>query len=235
MSNCNSCYLVDNIYCSDLDGTLIKGDITEGGENFMGVPEFMYEYHYDLIPASGLALYPTYADYSKEYYRRADAYDTGAYLMPSLIYQPSQDEVIAEYWESTISKYFVDYTKNYLTKKAGQGCNVWLVTGSSLPYVSPCANYIDIDRIVAVEPDKIISYGPGKIERMQELTNEQLTGVAGYIGDTWNNDGPIMTTIRNYNKCASLKYIYHNQEINDVMANLKKYNIKRVNAYNVVV
>ena len=31
------------------------------------------------------------------------------------------------------------------------------------------------------------------------FTNKELNGVAGYIGDTWNNDGPIMSTLRNYN------------------------------------
>ncbi len=94
---------------------------------------------------------------------------------------------------------------------------------------------MDIDRIVAIEPTKMISYGPGKMKRVQELTNKQLTGIAGYIGDSWNNDGLIMTTLRNYNECASVQYIYHNHTINDVMLNLERYDIKRIDAYNVVV
>jgi hypothetical protein len=40
-----------------------------------------------------------------------------------------------------------------------------------------------------------------------------------------------MSTLRNYNKYASIQYIYHNQAINDVILNLKRYNIKKVDAY----
>ena len=226
------CCNIDNIiYCSDLDGTLIKGDCTEGSAYYMGIPEYLY--------SIGLVIsvkYPTYLDYSTEYFRRVDLEDTGAYAMPYEIYDPTtQDPAIIDYWASTISNFFVDYTKDYLEKKASKGNKVWIVSASPLVYIAPILNYMDIDRIVAIEPTKMISYGPGKMKRVQELTNKQLTGIAGYIGDSWNNDGLIMTTLRNYNECASVQYIYHNQTINDVMLNLERYDIKRIDAYNVVV
>lgn len=116
-------------------------------------------------------------------------------------------------------------------KKAKKGYKIWIVSASPLIYIAPIVNYLTIDKIVAIEPSKIISYGPGKVKRIEALTNKQLNGVSGYIGDSWNNDGLIMSTLRNYNKCAVIQYIYHNQTLNDVILNLKRYNIKKVNAY----
>ena len=222
---------VNDIYCSDLDGTLVKGDITEGSVYCKGITEYLY--------SQGLVnsvKYPTYADYAKEYFRRVDLEDTGAYVMPYEIYDSElQDPAIAQYWKDTLSHYFVEYTKKYLEKKAQKGNKIWIVSASPKIYIAPIVNYMPIDKIVAIEQNKIITYGPGKIKRVQELTNKQFTGVAGYVGDSWNNDGLIMTTLRNYNKYASLQYIYHNQTLNDVLINLELYNIKRVDAYNVVV
>ena len=216
---------VNKIFCSDLDGTLIKGDCTEGSVYYKGIPEYLYS-----LGLVNSKKYPTYSDYSKEYFRRVDLEDTGAYVMPYEIYDSkTQDEAIAQYWKDTISNFFVDYTKNYLEKKAKKGYKIWIVSASPSVYITPIVNYMNIDKIVAIEPSKIISYGPGKMKRVQALTNKQLTGVAGYIGDSWNNDGLIMTTLRNYNKYASL------QSINDVLLNLERYNIQRVDAYNVVI
>ena len=179
----------------------------------MGIPEYLYK---EGIVES--KKYPTYNDYSTEYFRRVDLEDTGAYAMPYEIYDSAtQDKAIAQYWKDTISKFFVNYSKNYLEKKAKKGNKIWIVQASPSVYIAPIVNYMTIDKIVAIEPGKIISYGPGKMKRVQDLTNKQLTGIAGYLGDSWNNDGLIMTTLRNYNTCASIQYIYHNQNIYDVM------------------
>lgn len=215
------------IFCSDLDGTLVKGDITEGSIYYKGIAEHLYS-----LGLVNSIKYPTYADYSIEYFRRVELEDTGAYVMPYEIYDSNtQDNAIAQYWKSTISKFFVNYTKNCLKKKAKKGYKIWIVSASPLIYIAPIVNYLTIDKIVAIEPSKIISYGPGKVKRIEALTNKQLNGVSGYIGDSWNNDGLIMSTLRNYNKCAVIQYIYHNQTLNDVILNLKRYNIKKVNAY----
>lgn len=101
------------IFCSDLDGTLVKGDITEGSIYYKGIAEHLYS-----LGLVNSIKYPTYADYSIEYFRRVELEDTGAYVMPYEIYDSNtQDNAIAQYWKSTISKFFVNYTKNCLKKK----------------------------------------------------------------------------------------------------------------------
>ena len=101
---------VNNIFCSDLDGTLVKGDVTEGSIYYKGIAEHLYS-----LGLVNSIKYPTYADYSLEYFRRIEFEDTGALLMPYEIYDSNtQDNAIAQYWKSTISKFFVNYTKNYL-------------------------------------------------------------------------------------------------------------------------
>ena len=97
------------IFCSDLDGTLVKGDITEGSIYYKGIVEHLYS-----LGLVNSIKYPTYADYSLVYFRRVELEDTGAYVMPYEIYDSNtQDNAIAQYWKNTISKFFVNYTSCY--------------------------------------------------------------------------------------------------------------------------
>ena len=89
--------------------------------------------------------------------------------MPYEIYDSNtQDNAIAQYWKNTLSKFFVNYTKNCLIKKAKKGYKIWIVSASPLIYIAPIVNYLPIDKIVAIEPSKIISYGPGKVKRIAQ-------------------------------------------------------------------
>jgi hypothetical protein len=206
---------------------LIKGNCTEGSLYYIGIPEYLYS-----IGQVKSAKYPTYADYAKEYFTRADLNDTGAYVLPYEIYDKSQDPYIAEYWE-TISKFFVDYTFNYLKNQLDKGCQVWIVSASPAVYIKPIVKYLPVTKIVAIELGKIISYGPGKLQRVQALTDARLTGVVSYTGDSWNNDGLLLTALRNYNPVAELQYINHGQvkPTSDTYENLQLYHINRIDAY----
>jgi hypothetical protein len=218
-----------NIICSDLDGTIIKGDITEGSSYFPGIVEYLYS-----IGKVNSLIFPTFDIYQAEYFRRIDRYDTGGFCQPYDIYDKSQDPYIAEYWETTIQNYFVPYTKNYLDEKAKNGYKVWVVSASPSVFIEPIKNYMNIDKILAVAPassSQVITYAAGKVDIVKENTDNLMTNVSGYIGDSWNNDGAIMSFLKNIRPTSDVQYINHGQMSYDTNDNLLKYNILKVDAY----
>jgi len=218
-----------NIICSDLDGTIIKGDITEGSSYFPGIVEYLYS-----IGKVNSLIFPTFDIYQAEYFRRIDRYDTGGFCQPYDIYDKSQDPYIAEYWENTIQNYFVPYTKNYLDEKAKNGYKVWVVSASPSVFIEPIKNYMNIDKILAVAPassSQVITYAGGKVDIVKENTDNLMTNVSGYIGDSWNNDGAIMSFLKNIRPTSDVQYINHGQMSYDTNDNLLKYNILKVDAY----
>lgn len=218
-----------NIICSDLDGTIIKGDITEGSSYFPGIVEYLYS-----IGKVNSLIFPTFDIYQEEYFRRIDRYDTGGFCQPYDIYDKSQDPYIAEYWEKTIQNYFVPYTKNYLDEKAKNGYKVWVVSASPSVFIEPIKNYMNIDKILAVAPassSQVITYAAGKVDIVKQNTDKLMTNVSGYIGDSWNNDGAIMSFLKNIRPTSDVQYINHGQMSYDTNDNLLKYNILKVDAY----
>jgi hypothetical protein len=218
-----------NIICSDLDGTIIKGDITEGSSYFPGIVEYLYS-----IGKVNSLIFPTFDIYQEEYFRRIDRYDTGGFCQPYDIYDKSQDPYIAEYWEKTIQNYFVPYTKNYLDEKAKNGYKVWVVSASPSVFIEPIKNYMNIDKILAVAPassSQVITYAAGKVAIVKQNTDKLMTNVSGYIGDSWNNDGAIMSFLKNIRPTSDVQYINHGQMSYDTNDNLLKYNILKVDAY----
>jgi hypothetical protein len=217
------------ILCTDLDGTLVKGDITEGSKYFPGIVEYLYS-----IGQIKSEKYPTFEIYSKEYYRRVDRYDTGGYCQPYEIYDPSQDPYIEQYWESTIKNFFVKYTKDYLQSKINNGYKIWIVSASPRVYIEPIRKYLKVDKILAMAPEnspQVITYAAGKVKIVQQNTDKLLTNVVGYIGDSWNNDGTIMQTLRNLKIDSDVQYIFHGQTSTNDNENILRYGIKKVYAY----
>ena len=223
--------IVENtkIICSDLDGTLVKGDITEGSSYYPGIVEYLYS-----IGKINSLIFPTYDIYQKEYFRRVDRYDTGGYCQPYDIYNKSQDPFIEEYWEKTIKNYFVPYTKKYLDDKANNGYKVWIVSASPSVFIEPIKKYMKIDKILAIAPassPQVITYAAGKLKILQQNTDKLLTNVTGYIGDSWNNDGNVMSYLKNVYPTSDVQFINHGQMSYDTNDNLIKYNILKVDAY----
>ena len=223
------------IFCSDLDGTLVKGDVTEGSIYFKGITEHLYDLH-----LAKTDKYQTYHDYSTEYFRRWDKFDTSCLAMPYEVYDYSRDvetkQAIADYWVSTIQHNFVIDTKNLLQAKANAGNNIWIVSASPRIYIEPIITILPfIQKIVAVEPDEsshVISYGAGKVTRLKKANNNSLNGVVGFTGDTWNGDGPLMSAIKNFYSLADVKFIDHFGSLStDTIQNLSAYNIHRLKTF----
>jgi phosphoserine phosphatase len=212
------------IYCSDFDGTLVKGDITEGSSYYIGIVELLYQLN--LVTSEE---YPTYQIWRNEYDSLLAKNNTQAFLMPLLIYdQETMYPVIVEYWKTTISKYFVKYTRKRLIKQSKKG-QVWIVSASPSIFIKPLMNYLPISKIIGIEIGKPISYGIGKIERLR-LENV-LNKVQAFTGDSWNNDGPIMAYVCNNRTCPDVVYIEHGQTDSNNLKNLQRYPITIIDAY----
>jgi phosphoserine phosphatase len=220
------------IFCSDFDGTLIKGIITEGSSYYKGISEHLYE-----LGLAKTDKYKTYHEYSSEYFRRWDKNDSGSLAMPYEIYDDSKDaetkQAIIDYWESTLKNYFVKETTDLLKKKSNEGNKIWIVSGSPRIYIEPITRYLPfIEKIVAVESDNTsyaITYSAGKASRIKNANGGNFSGIVGYIGDSWNNDGPPLSAIKNYNKFADVIFVDHFSSLAiDTIQNLKLHGIKRM-------
>ena len=225
----NEEYPITKILCSDCDGVLVKGDITEGSKYFPGIVEYLYS-----IGQVKSEKYPTFKDYNDEYFRKIDRYDTSGFCLPYEIYDPSQDPYIEEYWETTIQKYFVKYTIDYLQSKINDGYKVWVVSASPTVFIKPIRKYLKVDKILAIAPEnspQVITYAMGKFKIVQENSDSNLTNVVGYIGDSWNNDGIIMQRLRNLKTDADLQFLMHGQTSTNDNENLLRYNIKKIYPY----
>jgi hypothetical protein len=219
----------EKILCSDCDGVLVKGDITEGSKYYPGIVEYLYS-----IGQVKSEKYPTFKDYNDEYFRKIDRYDTSGFCLPYEIYNPSQDPYIEEYWETTIKNYFVKYTIDYLQSKINDGYKIWIVSASPTVFIEPIRKYLKVDKILAIAPEnspQVITYAMGKFKIVQQNTDTNLTNVVGYIGDSWNNDGIIMQRLRNLKTDADLQFLMHGQTSTNDNENLLRYNIKKIYPY----
>ena len=210
------------IFCVDLDKTLLSIDITEGTCDFVGIVEHLY--NLNIIDS---VKYPTFNSYANDYYNRIDLNDTSAYVMPYLIYNENQNKYIYKYWETTIQYFFNENIYSLIQQKIKKGYKIWIVSASPYVYIEPILKYIDIDKIVAVEPNQIISFGIGKVNRLIELTDKKLCNIHGFVGNSWNNDGDLMTYLKNLNYKNKVYFKKNKRHLNkNICKNIHRYNIK---------
>lgn len=208
----------EKIYCSDLDETLLTIDITEGLGNFIGIVEYLYSLN--LVDSE---LYPNYKIFNEEYNKRILLNDNTAYVMPYYIYKEEQDFYIEKYWSETIIKFFNKDVFEFLNDKNKCGYKIWIVSASPLIYIKPLKKYMNINKIIAIEPNKIINYGIGKVNRVEEL-NPKLKNIKGFIGNSWNNDGSLMMKLKNISNCNDVRFVNINNNIDsNVNKSLKRF------------
>jgi hypothetical protein len=206
------------VYCTELNNTLIKGNIVEGCKYYMGIPEYLYS-----IDAVSSTDYPTYDAWRSQYDYLMSINDNNAYLLPLEIYDSSQDTHIIDYWLNVLSKYFIDYTKQKIFYQSVSG-QIWIISTAPTVYINPIINYSPISKILGVDTDNIITSGVGKVNRL--LENTSISRVVGYIGTDWNIDGPIMSYLRNNNRCkVDLLYVCHIDTTNNDKTNIYVYAI----------
>lgn len=216
-----------SVYAFDLDGTLVKGDIVEGSQYYIGLIELFYS-----IPGLVTSTeYPTYDAWRAKYDELVALNNSYAYVFPLDIYVPeTMYPYVVEYWKTTISKFFVKYTLKRLKQQAKHG-QVWIVSASPLAFMTPILDYVpQISKIVAIERDKTISYGVGKLTRIAQEIGDLKYLRAATI-DSWYNDGPMAAYICNNRSCPDVVYIEHGQTSDNNKKNLARYPIEIVHAY----
>jgi len=212
------------IICSDLDKTILNVDITEGTKNFKSIIEYLYDRN--LVKST---IYPTYKDFRNEYNKRILLNNSTAYILPYDIYNKSQDEYIKKYWNYEIIKHFNKNVLNLLNDKIKNGFKLWIISASPLVFINPLSKYIEIDKIIAIEPNKIINYGEGKIKRLEKYVGKNLNNVYGFIGDSWSNDGPLMMKLKNLNENSFVKFIKTENNLDkNIKKSLKRFSIQLI-------
>ena len=215
------------VFVFDVDGTLVKGDVTEGSVYFTGIVEHLY----DLGLVTSLD-YPTYNSWLTEYERRLDLADSTAFLLPLAIYNAAtMDSVIQEYWESTISKHFIPNSLKLLREQSKRGDEIWIASASPAVFVAPIQTYLPtITNVIAIEMDQPISYGSGKFERVLNELNAAGKTLTGFVGDSWFNDG-FLLSYASVN-CRTAVYVEHGQDVQDfICKTINRLGIKVIYGY----
>jgi len=214
-------------YMSDFDGTLMKGYIDGVSPYHESVSQYLYS-----IGMVNSTIYPTWEVYSSVQNTKLANNDTTAFLMAFEIYNSNQDPYIEQYWESTLQNYFVDYTRILLMSYNLQGYQVCIISGSPYIYTKYLTTYLPVQNIVGPIPNGLITYAVGKVTYAKQYVGKYLTSLAGYVGDTWGNDGPLLSAAKNYYDNSDCQFILHGQQNgNDTTTNLTLYNIKQIYAY----
>jgi hypothetical protein len=223
------------IFGSDFDDCILKGDVADGSKDFIGVIEYLYSKtgldvpeELRMIPS---ASYPTFEAFNEVYLPELALNNTNGYLIPLEAFQ-GQDEKVRywaeKHWQDTLQYYLIPEIVALLKKKS-RCYDIYIISGSPTIYIEPVQNYLPFKvTVLSVELDKIITTQIGKVTRLKKVS--PLTNVAGYIGETWKNDGPLLATLANENGSQNLYFVCHNDAQCDKNAqlNICRYGITKI-------
>jgi len=223
------------IFGTDFDDCLLIGDVADGSPNFIGMIEYLYSKtgedtpeKYRMIPSP---LYPTFEEFSTIYDTQLALNNTNGYLLPLEAFE-GQDEKV-RYWASThweeVMQYYLNPPIVNLLLEKSQLYDIYIISGSPSIYIEPVQNYLPFPvTVLSVEQGKIITSQIGKMTRLKTVT--PLKNVAGYIGETWKNDGPLLSTLANTNGSQNLYFVCHNgiQCDKNTQCNICRYKITKL-------
>lgn len=223
------------IFGTDFDDCLLKGDVADGSPDFVGMIEYLYSKTgidsapYQMIPSP---LYPTFEQFLKTYDAQLKNNNTNGYLLPLEAFEGQDDKVsywASKHWEETMQYYLIPKIVNLLKEKSKTN-EIYIISGSPTIYIEPVANYLPFTvTVLGVEQNKIITSQIGKVTRLQKI-DPTLKQVSGYIGETWKNDGPLLSTLANTNGSQNLYFVCHNSKQCDknTKYNLCRYGISKI-------
>ena len=223
------------IFGSDFDNCVLKGYVVDGSRDFIGILEFLYSKtgvdvpeEVRMIPSP---LYPTFKDFNEVYVSELSLNNTNGFLLPLQAFVEQNDKVrywASLHWKDTLQYYLNSKIVNLLYKKS-QCYDIYFISGSPTIYIEPVQNYLPFKiTVISIEEGKIITTQIGKVNRLKTIVN--LDQVGGYIGETWNNDGPLLSTLANTNGNQNLYFVCHNktQCNQNTQRNLCLYGIKKI-------
>ena len=224
------------LFGTDLDDCLLIGDVADGSVNFVGMIEYLYSKTGEDIPENlrmvPSPLYPTLDAFLVVYNEQLGLNNTNGYLLPLEAFE-EQDEKVS-YWATQQWKDAFQYYLNppivKLLEKYSAENDIYIISGSPAIYIEPIKDYLPFPVIVlSVEQGKIITTQAGKITRLKKI-DPTLTNVTGYIGETWKNDGPLLSTLANTNGSKNLYFVCHNDSNcnKDTRKNICRYRITKL-------
>lgn len=211
------------LFLYDLDNCIIKGDITEGTP---GLYEGIVKYLYSMGKAE-TNVFPTFEEYETVYIERFLRFDTSSLEQPFTMTPSNAEPFIDRYWKDTLQHFLIPEMIS-LIQEQSKKADVWVVTGSPTIYADPIRQYIpEIKRVVGIERGEIISWSFGKLSRVLSLV--PISEIGGFTGETWTNDGPLLSYLRNIRgKYVDLRFVDHGQTDRNTRKNLCLYKIRRI-------
>jgi len=228
---------MSKIFGSDFDDCILKGDVADGSKDFIGMIEYLYSKTGPEIPEEIRMIpspaYPTFEAFNEVYLPELALNNTNGYLIPLQAFQNQDGKVrywAEKHWKDTLQYYLIPEIVALLDQKSKCCDNdIYIISGSPTIYIEPVQNYLPFKvTVLSVEEGKIITTQIGKTNRLKKVV--PLTQVAGYIGETWKNDGPLLSALANTNGSQNLYFVCHNDVQCDQNAklNIYRYGITKI-------
>lgn len=200
----------------DWDGTMIKGDITEGlssgsSEDYMGLAKLAFEQKLIHIP---LGEPETFEGYFAKYERLLSESHEKAYAWSSEYFanlppekQLKLTNLVKEHFRKTLGTRVFETSALIVEFLHRLGVHVFVISASPLAFVegtlevfpwlkAASISGIDRERTKGVLRDPIINYADGKIERINFFSrNFQDSAIVGGLGNSWGTDGAFLQEI----------------------------------------
>lgn len=206
----------------DYDGTIIKGDITEGAKGkYRGLAEILVEKKLVQPPYNN----GTTEDLNKlltEYetiYRKSG--DKAAYAFICDVFsnlgskeQEQIDVIVNKYFKEVLYKYHFYSSKRFIEEFSKHGISIYIISGSPKQFIQgsrnifpmiPAENLFGINRERNSSGqliDPIIHFAQGKVERIKKILDDarnkgkKIVPIGGF-GNSWASDAPFLHYVAN--------------------------------------
>ncbi|MBF0544067.1 MAG: haloacid dehalogenase-like hydrolase [Candidatus Riflebacteria bacterium] len=193
----------------DHDGTLMNGDVTEGGAGFPGIVQDLISHN--MLKESGKSkVPPEQINRIWEYYfewREKEQFKAYAWF-PTILGGFSKEELLKlakEYYEKYYSKHLFPEMITLLTLLREFHVRIYIVSASTDILVKPAADYLGIPaenilgirmkmngNIVLPEIETPPSFAQGKVYYIQKFIKPAVESNLLVFGDSYSNDGPMI-------------------------------------------
>ena len=199
----------------DFDGTVIKGDITEGYKGlYLGLAERAVKegLSRDYSGDDGfLALSKKYEELLAHSHKKAYLFVAEQFANLSKKQDERLAKLVTEHFQRTLQKHIFASSLTFINKLLEANIDVYVISASPEVFVKgavaclpqiPRKNMSGINRQRNVKKRllcPIVNYGEGKVLRIRHLLSqlpEKTIAIAGF-GNSWSTDGPFLKWIRN--------------------------------------
>jgi HAD superfamily phosphoserine phosphatase-like hydrolase len=195
----------------DFDGTLLKGDITEGGPKTGGRPAFPGMVELGIDSALSASHPPGSFPEWEAVYRRVEQEQGGnaAYVLPLTVFagakETSLEELARRHFAQKVKGHLFASTTEVLRRLVAEGFECHVVSASAEAYVAAAAGELGLDRgrfhgvrarldpTGRITPDIVqYPYREGKATVVRRLLAERPARLVGALGNSWDTDGAML-------------------------------------------